>query len=191
MPLLDLKINGNKLFTPAVLLFILFFTFQISTQEFKDTYNNYSVLIAAGVMVFALKVFTLTFANVEKMLGIKKWALVLFNLVLFAVESWLAWLAVRELTVDSYPKFTIGMLLLANIGFYLQVLSINMRNMLWVCIISFLVYTVLFVLLFTSAFNWFIGNSQLLIVFQQLTGYLTLGMELIMLSLVTRAFVNK
>ncbi len=191
MPLPELKINGNRLFTPAVLLFVLFFTFQLSTQEFKDTYNNYSILLAAGIMVFALKSFVMTFANLEKTLDTKKWVLMMFNLVLYVAESWLAWLAVKELTIDSYPKFTIEMVIIASLCFYLQLLSVNLKGMLWVCIISFVLYCIIFALLLTSGFNSFIGNSQLLIIFQQLTGYLTLGIEVVSLALVSRAFINK
>jgi hypothetical protein len=187
----DLKINGNQLFTPSVLLLVLFFMYQVSLLQFKNPNESYSFLLAIALVIFAIKAFIIAFASIEKYRDMEKWVLFLFNIILFSLESWLVWKALVELTLDSYPKFTLGALLLANIGFYLQAYITKIPKMLWIGISSFVIYTIIFVLLLTSAFNAFVGNNLLLIVFQQTTAYLALGMELIMLFLTGRYFVKK
>jgi hypothetical protein len=187
----DLKINDNQLFTPSVLLLVLFFMYQVSSLEFKNQNESYTFLLAVALVIFAIKSFIMAFASLEKYRNLEKWVLFLFNIILFSFESWLVWKALVELTLDSYPKYTLGALLLANIGFYLQTYIIRVPKMLWISISSFVIYTVIFILLVTSAFNAFVGNNLLLIIFQQTISYMTLGMELVMLFLTGRYFVKK
>ncbi|MEM1312416.1 MAG: hypothetical protein AAGF07_03050 [Patescibacteria group bacterium] len=190
MLLKNLKINDNQLFIPSILLLGSFFTYQISILSFKNQNESYTYLLAFSLVVFAVKSFIISFAGLEKYKHLYKWALFLFNLGLFLVESWLVWIALNELTLNSYPQYTLGALLLANVGFYLQAYIARVKKMLWICISSFIIYVIIFVLLFTKAFDYFIGNSLLLIVFQQTISYIALGMELVMLFLVSRFFIG-
>ena len=165
--------------------------YHISSLSFKNQNESYTYLLAISLVVFSVKSFIIAFASLERYKNNHKWILFLFNFGLFLAEIWLIWIALNELTLSSYPQYTLGALLLANIGFYLQAYAARVSKLLWMCISSFIVYTIIFVLLFTKAFDFFVGNSLLLIVFQQTTSYITLGMELIMLFLISRHFIGK
>ncbi len=191
MPNLSFKISGNQLFTPAILISIFALTYIISIQEFKDSYNTYSIILATAISFFLLKTFIISFATIEKTLINKKWFFLGFNLIAAFAQTWVCWLALRELTINSYPVYTVGGLLIASLGFYLQAFINKVPGLLKMCITGFLVYTIVFVLLLTTAFDAFVGNNLLLLVFQQTTGYMSLGIETILLFQVARQFINK
>ncbi len=183
------KINGNQLFTPAILIFSIIVTILLTKQEFKDTYNTYSQVLAVATLGLYLKAFTLAFANLEINLSKKKWLLAGVSLLLGIGQFWTGWLGINYLTLDSYPRDAIGFMLIANLLFSLDMLLNKISGAAKVNLPSLLVYSVLFGLLYLNVFAG--GQSRLFLVFLQISAYLSLAIETFLLVQVTKNFVTR
>jgi hypothetical protein len=182
------KINNNELFAPAVLLFLTAFSFQITKQQFKDSYNSYSLLLAIAAGVFMLKSFVLTFANLEYSFVNKKWFLFGLSTFLTGGQFWLAWLGINILTLNSYPQETISFLAIANVAFYTQVFLAKVPKILYIFLITLISYGVMFFLLYINLFS---SNTRLFITFLQITGYTSLIVEVVTLFIISNYFVKR
>lgn len=182
------KINNNELFAPSILLFALFFSFYIAKQEFKDAYNSYSLMLAAALGIFMLKSYTLAFANVEYSFLNKKWFLLGLSIVLVSGQFWFAWLGINILSINSYPQDTVAFLVIGNLAFYVQVFLGKVPKMLYLFLISLIVYSLMFALLYINPFS---SNTRIFITFLQLTGYIALIVETISIFMVSNYFVKR
>ena len=183
------KINKNQLFAPFILSFILVLSFFVSTREFKDNANIYSLIIAIANILLFLKAFIITFGNLEDALEKKKWFLVGFNLVLVSAQFWISWLAINFLVIDSYPQVSIGLMIIANLGFTLQSFLGQFGNIARVSLLCIAVYGLLYGVLYTRF--GIVPDPQRFIGFLQITGYTSLILESTLFFLTVRKLVTR
>lgn len=188
MPLKLPKINGNSLYSPSVMIFLLIVGYQIANSDFVEkTYSFAYLLVTAGVLLF-LKTFTFTFGALEKTLNTKKVFLASSFLILAIGQFLLGFLAVDHLTRSTFPDITVQWFLFANILFAIQTFLAKSTNLFKVALFTIFASTVSF---FGLYFKWFTSDIQAFIIFQQSIGYLAIILEFTMFFMSLNFFIDK
>lgn len=182
------KIKGNALYSPSIMIFAIIIGYQIANSDFVE--KNYSfayLLVGAGVVLF-LKVFTLTFASLEKALWDKKAFLAGAFLILAITQFWFGFLGIDHLTRSTFPDITIQWFLLSNVLFAIEIFLSKTIKSIRLNLFIIVIYAVI---LFGLTFKWFSGDIQGFITFQQSIGYFSIISELTMFFTVLNFFVDK
>jgi hypothetical protein len=188
MPFKLPKVNGNTLYSPAIMIFAIIIGYQIANSDFVE--KNYSfayLLVVAGVVLF-LKVFTLTFASLEKSLWDKKTFLAGAFLILAIAQFWFGFLGVDHLTRSTFPDATIQWFLFSNILFAVEIFLSKTLKSIRLNLFIIAIYTIA---LFGLTFKWFSGDIQGFIIFQQVIGYFSIISELTMFFIGLNFFIDK
>jgi hypothetical protein len=188
MSLILPKINSNQLFTPSILIFLLAICYQFSSLDLVEKTYLYSYILTASIIIMCLKIFIITFGNIENHLKTKKPYFVGTDLILSGCQLIMGFLAVEHLTIDKYPQTTFGWLVLSNIIFCLQIFLGRIPKIINFGLISVAIYITSF---FALYFKLFEKSPENFLFMQQSVSYLAIILELIMFFVVTNFFVKK
>jgi len=181
------KINGNQLFTPVAALYLLAVGYFVSTLEFIEKNYNYSYILGFATVVLFLKVLVLTFGTIEETLKNKKWFFVAIFLILAVAQIWLGIIAIKYLTINTYPNITIQWMLIANLIFVVQAFLSKNISILRFGFPALILYSGMFVALYFKLFD---TEAEKFILLQQIVAYITLLTELVLLFLSSRAYIQ-
>jgi len=181
------KINGNQLFTPVAALYLLAVGYFVSTLEFIEKNYNYSYILGFATVVLFLKVLVLTFGTIEETLKNKKWYFVAIFLILAVAQIWLGIIAIKYLTINTYPNITIQWMLIANLIFVVQAFLSKNISILRFGFPALILYSGMFVALYFKLFD---TEAEKFILLQQIVAYITLLTELVLLFLSSRAYIQ-
>jgi len=181
------KINGNQLFTPVAALYLLAVGYFVSTLEFIEKNYNYSYILGFATVVLFLKVLVLTFGTIEETLKNKKWFFVAIFLILAVAQIWLGIIAIKYLTINTYPNITIQWMLIANLIFVVQAFLSKNISILRFGFPALILYSGMFVALYFKLFD---TEAEKFILLQLIVAYITLLTELVLLFLSSRAYIQ-
>ena len=123
-PSLDVKTPENKsnLFIPTTILFCLpmiLLLNQISnTLKFPDFYS-YVLLLVSGI--FFARSYIASFLSLNQAYLNHRWFLFVTNFVFVIVSFWSAYIAISDLTINSYPEVWFSNMAFANLIFLGQI----------------------------------------------------------------------
>jgi hypothetical protein len=159
-----------------------------STQDFAGADFRYSYILATVGVLMALKVFVITFAQLERYLLEKKYILVVIEIILAGTQLALAFLAVGFLSETKSPTQTIQFFLISNIFFYIQSFIGKLPDVFKLAAFSFVGFGLSYVVLQRQLF-FNDGPSYLLLL--QTISYIGVFIEFFLLMMVTRNFLDK
>ena len=145
-----LKVRGNILFTPSLLVFASTLTLALTFYSFrlKPEPDNLSFIYLVISLLISIKAFIVTFAGVSKFWKRKKGAFTAITLLLGMFQISLAFAATEHLTNSSVPNNTILYFLIASIlAIFQEFMETKAMIISWVNIGLFLL------------FNWLIFGS--------------------------------
>ena len=181
------KINKNQLFTPSILIFLLVICYHFSSLDLVEKTYVYSYILTASVLILCLKVFIITFGNLENHLDNKKYYFVGTDLILAGLQLIMGFLAVGHLTIEKYPQTTFQWLVLSNLIFCVQVFLGRIPNVLRLTLIFSMIYIVCFLALY---FKFLEQDTENFLFMQQTVSYIAITMELVMFFVITNFFVK-
>jgi hypothetical protein len=183
-------INKNNLFAPSLLLFILNIAYVFANTKVKDSISSVNQILSIVIGIILVKIFTLTFGNLELTFKSKKWVYLLVNTVLAGTQILLVWLAFKSTTQTTYPEEVFKFLGIAVLLFFIQSFFAKIKEMLYFGVFTIIAYFGTYLALFNQVPNvW--ENRVMENNFMFLIGWLFVLIEFILLIFVTRKFVTR
>jgi hypothetical protein len=180
-------INKNILFTPTLLIFLLLVALQLNSLPLLSREFIYSNVFAAAVFVIFIRIFLTSFRFIEDSFSKQKPIPLVLNIILTAVEATTTYLAIVYLANDTYANETIWWLSLTQLGFLVsQILAT--RQLPRVSAFNLAIYALLSLVFYLEPFN---TNPDQLLLFQQSSAWLVLGLELFLLLITAHKFFDK
>lgn len=187
MPFTLPRINKNQSFTPSILIFLLIICYHFSSLDLVEKNYWYSYILTVSVIILCLKVFVITFGNLENHLKTKKYYFVGTDLILASSQLIMGFLAVDHLTNEKYPQITFWWLILSNLVFCLQAFLAKVPNCTRLLLFSMITYILCFLALY---FKFLENNTESFLFMQQSVSYISIALELTMFFVTTNFFVS-
>ncbi len=171
-------LKNPEAFTSSLLLFVTFTVFQIGwlAQSFKNNYDKYSIILAAASLLFLFKSYIYSFRSLQEVINLKKSFLVFLDIIFFASQIWLIFIAIQSLTQLAYPFTALFCLAIASTTFYIQSFALPTRQLGKSALYATIFYWVTTALLYQT--EWINYNQQTYFLFIHFTAITVFAAEL-------------
>ena len=185
--MLKLPTKNKKIhFTPTALIIVFLLSYFLVGLTFKADFLYFYTLTIAGSFL-CLKSYILAFGIAEKSINDKKENILLSGLVLGLAQVVLAMIGIRQLTDTTYPFDTVQWYLIASLIFSISTFLARLDSSIKYGILATIIYTISLGLLFFKVFD---DNSNAFLIMLNAIGYISLGVESLMLANSAKVFIN-